>query len=381
MIKIVSAGHICLDITPVFPENKNINGAGSGGVGDLLKPGALLKMGPANIHIGGSVSNTGLGLKEMGADVTLMGKIGKDDFGMIVRKQLSEYVSTEYMIESAVDTTSYSVVLAPPGIDRIFLHCSSANDTFRESDLNYEIIEQAALFHFGYPPLMKQMYVNDGEELAKMFEKVQAHGTATSLDMAAVDEYSEAGKADWGKILKKVLPHVDFFVPSVEELAFMLDRSLYREWKERAQNDDVTSVIRQTEVETLAEKALSLGAGIVLIKCGTPGMYLATGSMSRLAKISDRAKADLFGWENVRHFEQSYLPDRVLSATGAGDTAISAFLYAALQEYSWQESVQFATAAGASCVEEYDAISGIKSFEELKKRIDAGWRKQGQNLF
>lgn len=372
--KIVSAGHICLDITPAFPDSM------SGTLGSILKPGSLIEMDAANVHIGGSVSNTGLGLKLMGADVTLMGKIGKDSFGIIVQEQLSEYVSTEYMIESDADATSYSVVLAPKGTDRIFLHCPGANDTFRESDLNYDLIKEANLFHFGYPPLMKTMYAKGGEELVKMFEKVQSLGTATSLDTASVDENSPAGQVDWKQLLTNVLPYVDFFVPSVEELAFMVDRPLYREWKQRAGEKDITSIIKLSEVECLAERVLDMGVGVVLLKCGTPGLFLATGSLSRLSEISSRTNADFFGWDAVRHFERSYLPKQVRSATGAGDTAIAAFLYAALSEYSWQECLQFATAAGAACVEEYDAISGIKSFEELKKRIDAGWEKQLQPL-
>jgi hypothetical protein len=37
--------------------------------------------------------------------------------------------------------------------------------------------------------------------------------------------------------------------------------------------------------------------------------------------------------------------------------------------------VQLAAAEGASCVEAYDALSGLRSFEELEARIDAGWAK------
>ena len=75
-------------------------------------------------------------------------------------------------------------------------------------------------------------------------------------------------------------------------------------------------------------------------------------------------------------FEKSYRPEKVLSATGAGDTTIAAFLYAVMQGYGWNECVQLATAEGATCVETYDAISGLRSLEELKGRIDAGWEKQ-----
>lgn len=42
-------------------------------------------------------------------------------------------------------------------------------------------------------------------------------------------------------------------------------------------------------------------------------------------------------------------------------------------------AVSFSRTAGASCVEAYDALGGLKPFGELFQRIDAGWEKQ--NIF
>ncbi|MGN0961959.1 MAG: carbohydrate kinase family protein, partial [Clostridia bacterium] len=97
-----------------------------------------------------------------------------------------------------------------------------------------------ALFHFGYPPLMARMYAEDGKELVQLFRRAKETGAATSLDMASVDPDSPEGHIDWKKILERVIPYVDFFVPSLEELCFMLDRSRYYEWIRRAVGGDVT---------------------------------------------------------------------------------------------------------------------------------------------
>ena len=64
-----------------------------------------------------------------------------------------------------------------------------------------------------------------------------------------------------------------------------------------------------------------------------------------------------------------------MSGTGAGDTSIGAFLTATLDGYSLEEALRLATATGASCVEAYDALGGLKSFDELKRKIEAGWKK------
>lgn len=371
---IVVAGHVCLDITPVFPDVKIDK------VNELLIPGRLIQMGKADIHIGGSVANTGLGLKVLGADVSLMGKVGDDDFGTVVLSQIEHYASKEGMIVSKGENTSYSIVIAPQGIDRIFLHHSGANNTFCSEDLNYDIIKEAKMFHFGYPPLMRTLYQNDGEELVKIFKKVKEFGVATSLDMAAVDANSESGQVDWANIIQRVLPYVDFFVPSVEELAFMIDRPRYQEWVQRADGRDLTAFLSiEEDVAPLANKLLEWGAKVVIIKCGAPGIFFATAEEKVLTQISSKLEMDYVNWGNRKHFELSYKPDRMLSGTGAGDTSIAAFLYAVFLGYPWEECLQYATATGASCVTEYDAISGLKSFAEIKEKIQNGWEKQ--NLF
>ena len=40
-----------------------------------------------------------------------------------------------------------------------------------------------------------------------------------------------------------------------------------------------------------------------------------------------------------------------------------------------EDCVKYAAATGACCVEAYDALGGLKSFEELDKKIEAGWQK------
>ena len=129
MKKVISAGHICLDITPVFQAGKQADQLSS-----LLIPGKLIQVEAADVHTGGSVANTGLALKLLGCDVTLLGKVGDDAFGMIIRSILAGYGAGGLLVDPG-SSTSYSVVLAVPGMDRIFLHSPGANDTFTEADI------------------------------------------------------------------------------------------------------------------------------------------------------------------------------------------------------------------------------------------------------
>ncbi len=82
-------------------------------------------------------------------------------------------------------------------VDRRFLHHPGANDDFCADDIQYAQIKEEKIFHFGYPPLMKNMYINDGSQLAELFKQVKECGLTTSLDMAFPDPNSPSGKANW----------------------------------------------------------------------------------------------------------------------------------------------------------------------------------------
>lgn len=369
--KVIVAGHICLDITPVFPDKK------VSGVSEMLAPGKLIEMGNADVHTGGAVANTGLALKLLGADVSLMGKIGRDAFGDMVAEILKRYGAAEGLIRAEGESTSYSVVLAIPGIDRIFLHHPGANHTFRAADIPRERIKDAALFHFGYPPLMRSMYTDGGAELVHVLRMVREAGAATSLDLAAVDAGSEAGQADWRGILERALPYVDFFVPSIEELCFMIDRKRYDSWQKRAAGGDITEVLSvEEDIRPVARQCMEMGAKVLLLKCGAPGMYLCTANEETLSGISSRLALQADSWADQDFFEKSYVPGKVLSGTGAGDTSIAAFLQAVLEGEGPTMAMHLAAAEGASCVEAYDALGGLKSLDELKRKIEAGWEKR-----
>lgn len=365
--RIIAAGHICIDVTPVFPHARL-------SFAEALCPGRLTHVDAADIHTGGSVANTGLAIKLLGGDVRLAGKVGDDPFGSMIRDRLAKYGAAEGLLTDPGGSTSYSIVIAPPGVDRIFLHHPGVNNTFISRDIPETMLEEADHLHFGYPPLMRRMYENGGAELVSLFKRAKLLGLSTSLDLASVDPATEAGQLDWRTVLANVLPYVDFFVPSIEELCFMLDRPRYESWLDRAAGGDVTGILDpEGDIAPLAELCLSLGAKAALLKCGAPGMYLRTGDEAAMATVGSRSGISAALWAGKAFFRKSYKPGKVLSGTGAGDTSIAAFLLGMLEGCPPEECVQLAAATGACCVEAYDALSGLKPLSELRARIAAGW--------
>ncbi len=320
---------------------------------------------------GGAVSNTGQALHKLGIDTRLMGKIGNDVFGQAILdivKGSSQHLAEGIRIISG-EASSYTIILSPPHTDRIFFHCPGPNDTFSADDVDYELLEQVDLFHFGYPPLMKRLYQNDGAELVEMFKRAKATGVTTSLDMAMPDPHGPSGQTNWPDILKVTLPYVDLLVPSIEEILLMLYPDTFKLINSGAKQIDPLLL------SNVADDLLQMGAKAVLLKAGELGLYLRTVSESVLAAMGRARPVDVTRWAG-REFWVPVFKATPVGTTGAGDSAIAGFLAALLRNLSPTEAVTIAAAVGACNVEAPDALSGIRSWDETLARIEAGWPRQ-----
>jgi sugar/nucleoside kinase (ribokinase family) len=371
----VAAGHICLDVIP------DLSHTAANQLGPLLAPGRLVDVGPATQATGGPVSNTGLTMNLLGIDTLLMGKVGDDLFGQAIIRLINSYrpgLADGMIIDPAV-ASSYSIIISPPGIDRTFLHCPGANDTFTADDVRYNLLETVRLFHFGYPPLMKLMYEGDGRPLAEIFRRAKATGVTTSLDTALPDPASPAGQANWPVIFAQTLPHVDIFLPSIEEILYMLRRETYHELYRAAGGPNFLPLITPALLSDLAGQLLATGIKIVLFKLGDRGVYLRTGAQAALESMGRACPTNPAAWANQELWAPCFQVD-VVGTTGSGDAPIAGFLCALLRDMSPEEAVTAAVAVGACNVEAPDAVSGIRPWEETQRRIAAGWPRHPLTL-
>jgi sugar/nucleoside kinase (ribokinase family) len=278
------------------------------------------------------------------------------------------------LVRDPAVSTSYTVILSPPGLDRIFLHCPGANDSFDAGDIDYELVRQARLFHFGYPPVMRRMYSQGGHGLVEVFRRAKAAGATTSLDMTSPDPLSEGGQADWISILRRTLPYVDIFLPSFEELLFMLRRELHDELQ-RATGGDLLSAASPELVSGLGQQLIDMGVHIAVIKMGSCGLFVRTGSAAALAGMGRGAPADPVAWAD-RELRSACFQVQVVGTTGSGDATIAGFLSALLRGLDLRQSATMAVAVGACNVEAADALSGLCSWEDTLARVQSGWPRR-----
>jgi sugar/nucleoside kinase (ribokinase family) len=365
----VVAGHICLDIIP------DLTNVPHGKFLELFQPGLMLQIGAPIFSTGGPVSNTGLALHILGIKTQLTGKIGQDLYGRAIYDFLSQKdqnLVKGLKIDPGV-TTSYTIIISPPGTDRMFLHHPGANDTFGVEDINFTELERFSLFHFGYPPVMRKMYQEEGRELAEIFSNAQSTGITTSLDLCFPDPESEGGKADWKKILSRTLPYVDIFSPSVEELLFALQKDKYFELFSRGGSRFLQLVTPELLAE-ITQEVLDMGVKIALVKLGDRGAYLRTAGLVELKNIKVIPLEHISLWAKQELWAPCF-EVKVVGTTGSGDATIAGFLSSFLRRGTPAQALTTAVAVGACNVEALDAISGLQAWEATQERIEAGWRR------
>ena len=256
-------------------------------------------------------------------------------------------------------------------MDRIFLHYPGTNDTFGSSDV--PDLDGVQLFHFGYPPLMRRMYVDQGLELETLLRFVKSKSITTSLDMARPDPQTDAGRIDWVTILRRILPYVDVFLPSFDEILFMLDRNRFESLCQRSGKNDLISLVDGPLLGELANQLLEWGAGAVGIKLGDQGFYLRTSASSgRWRGMGSSFVGDFTLWRAREMLAPCFRVD-VVGTTGAGDATVAGFLAALWREMPPAEAMTHAVAVGACNVEVADATSGIPSWEAVEQRMKSGW--------
>jgi len=375
-IDVIVAGHTCIDLIPEFYS-------GGENITDVLSPGKLVNMGPMVTATGGTVPNTGGAMEQFGLKTKLIGKVGNDTLGKAIISLLqARGTNTDFIKISNSDSTSYSIVLSIPNIDRIPLHSPGANDTFGIDDIPMNLMEETKLFHFGYPPLMRNIFLHEGKELAKIFQTIKEYGVTTSLDMARPDPDSPAGKIDWETYLKTVLPFVDLFHPSIDELVYMIDRENFAEFDRNLTNGTPLGGITREKLDEYSRKLIAMGAAIVVIKLGNCGLYI------QVTADKERLSSEQFGkcyypaianWAGRNQYEACFKA-KVAGAIGAGDCTIAGILTGILHHQSLEEASASAVGSGSCNVEKPDALSGIPSWNDLQQRINSIWKKEVQYL-
>ena len=278
--------------------------------------GRLIHVDPIDVVTGGVVCNTGIGMAKLGMQVAAASLVGQDPWGQVIRGRLTaEGIDTTPLTTHETLGTSTTAVLIDPGGERSFAHHGGApyaiDLAFVRGLTGHLARSRWALF--GYVGLLPGLEPHLGEAMAA----AKQTGCLVALETG--------GSGGTLAEVAPALPHVDLYVPSLDEAVHQTGLS---------------------DPQAIIDCYRSHGAaGTVGVKLGTEG-----------ALISEAAGT-------AQHFPCITPPGRVVDTTGAGDAFLAGLLTGLLRSMPLGDAALLAAANAATCITGYGATAALKDFE------------------
>jgi sugar/nucleoside kinase (ribokinase family) len=266
--------------------------------------------------------------------VRLVADVGDDELGGLLLRALAAVTADASGVQPVAGAaTSYSVVLQPPGSDRMFWHHVGANAGFDGRRID---VAAGDLLHVGYPPLLPAMLTRRATPLRRLLARARESGMTTSVDFAVVPPSSRLRRSHWASVLEAVLLLSDVVTPSLDDLASMVGPPFDPQPRGSAADGPSAAA-------AWADRLVTLGAAVVLVTAGRHGLLLRTAGRERLAR-GGRVLAPLAErWPD----HESWVPAAPVqgSTRGAGDAATAGLLFGLLAGMEPAEAARLAAAA------------------------------------
>jgi len=270
---------------------------------------------------GGVVVNTAkLGLKSLA-----VGAVGNDEKADFVIGAMGKLgIDTSAMQRLDGVPTSATILNIRPNGERPALHMRGASDHFDVPESLYEQVFDAPIVHLGGTGLLKRL---DGERSVVLLKEAKKRGRTVTFDLIAAT-------AETAAIVLPLLPHIDYFMPSIEEARDMSGR---------------------TTPADCAAFFLDKGAKTCVFTLGGEGAYYAAADGTRL--------------------EVPAYDIHVVDTTGCGDAFDAGFIAGLSHGMDPEERVRFAQAVAGLVASGLGSDAGVESFEQARRKM-AEWRSK-----
>ncbi len=160
------------------------------------------------LTVAGTAGGTVIDLAKLGLNCRAVGAVGSDEKADFVINRLEQFnVDCTHMARLEGVETSATILNVRPNGERPALHCRGASDHFEVSDHSLAEVLDCRFFHLGGTGLLAKM---DGAPSAKLLKAAQEADCVTTWDLVG------AGPDTW-QFVEPLLPHIDYFIPSIEE--------------------------------------------------------------------------------------------------------------------------------------------------------------------
>ncbi len=301
--------------------------------------GLLTHINSVSYAVGGCVPNTAVNLAKIdgGVPVSVIGKLGNDEYGKFVLDFLKKYdLDVSRVIVSDTLPTSFTDVMSVPSGERTFFYQKGANKDFSPADIDVSSLN-CDIFHIGYILLLDAFDAEDeeyGTVMARFLHTLQKAGIKTSVDMVS------DSTADYSKKVLPALKYCDYVIINEIEIC--------RAWGLEAY-DESGKLDRAAVAEAMRK---TMDAGVrdrVIIHC----------KEQAFAMNADRELTEVPSLKIPR--------EEIKGSVGAGDTFCAASLYGIYNGYTDKEILELASAAAACNLFAENSVDGMRPKAEVLK--------------
>jgi sugar/nucleoside kinase (ribokinase family) len=302
---------VCIGLTILDILGRHIEKIPEGSKNEIIEQ---IRLTPAGTAAGAAVIAAKLGIKTV-----LVGALGNDDMGDFVERVLvKQGVDTSYMQRRSDMPTSATMLTINRTGDRPNFHAIGASILLEIDERTRKCIVNSPFVHLGG---VGTLFNLDGQPSAELLKQAKEKGATVTCDFIAPSDRSLPS-------LEAVLPHVDYFMPSMEE---------------------AMEVAGTKTPEDTARFYMKRGAKVCVFKWGANGSLLVTDK------------------EQVRI--PAYKVD-VVDTTGCGDSYCAGFAAALARGFDLKKACRFATATSALVATGLGSDAGVENFEKTLQAME-----------
>lgn len=266
------------------------------------------------INPGGKGANQAVAASKLGANVSMIGCVGNDDFGNILINNLNKYnVNTKYVVKTDEASTGVADILISDGDNRIILD-SGANYYLTKEDV------KTGLDELSNPGDIVVLQLEIPLEVVEYTIKYAKEKQMTVMFNPAPAQ----------KLSKELLKYIDILV------------------------------VNETEAEVLLEESNLKNFKKALLE------FRDIGILNPIITLGENGS---IAFENEEIIKQKIFKTNVIDTTAAGDTFLGAIVSKVSNNITLKESMEFASCASSFTVSRKGAMSSIPTYIEVESYL------------
>ena len=288
-------------------------------------PGKLGDVSGFKLTIAGAESNTGIGLARLGHHATWLSRLGADELGRYVAREISrEGVDISRVIYDEKHRTGLMIKEIVNGETTVYYYReNSAASKLSAADITPDLFSGVDIVHItGVTPVLSESSL---EAVYALFKAAKNAGVTVSFDP---------------NIRKKIWGGKDF-LPMLREMLLMSDVALLGQ-------SEAKLILGTGSMEESADALIKSGVEYAAVKDGATGVLVANSS------------------EKI--FIPPY-PCNPVDPVGAGDGFNAGFLAGLLSGKSLKECGKMGAIVGALATETASDVGGYPTLSDLERRI------------